>query len=168
MVFDRFNTCRKKRSNYMSSISISKLVKSALTISSNKQAFEINSAGQLCINSWLSIIMHLPHPDGDLPLADWQMYNNWGPKFKSYNVRTKPVWITKRGARFAAWPNVKACFSTLCIHSLCHWWGCGFNFFPFIICEKTLHSILVLMSLNLHCRVTTSVFTKNPSCMLSW
>lgn len=73
----------------MSSIRISRLVKSALNISSNKQAFEINSVGQLCVSSWLSIIMPRPHPDGDLPLADWQMFNNWGPKFKSNNIRTQ-------------------------------------------------------------------------------
>ena len=37
------------------------------------------------INAWLSIIIHLPHSDGDLPLADWQMFNNWGPKLKSHS-----------------------------------------------------------------------------------
>lgn len=68
----------------MSRITIFKLVKSMLAISSNKQASEINSAGQLCVNSWLSIIMHLPLPDGDL--IDWQRFNNWKAEFKSKHV----------------------------------------------------------------------------------
>lgn len=84
--------------------------------------------------------MHLPHPDGDLPLADWQMFNNWGPKFKSNILEPNTVWITKRGKGFAAWPNVKACLSTLCIHSsnntihkclLCSWWDARVFFSPY-------------------------------------
>lgn len=100
----------KKRSNYMSSVRISKLVKSALTISSNKQALEINSAGKLCINSWLSIIMHLPHSDGDLPLADWQMFNNWGPKFNSYNIRTNACVNNKEGGPFCSMSQCEGLF----------------------------------------------------------
>lgn len=71
------------------------------------------------IYACLSIIMRLPHPDGDgdLPLADWQMFNNWGPKFKFNILEPKAVGIPKKGVRFAALPNVKACLSTLRIHS---------------------------------------------------
>lgn len=88
--------------------------------------------------------MHLPHPDGDSPFADWQMYNNWGPKFKSNILEQSIVWITKSGFFFfflPAWPQYEillVCFMFLFTHyvsihnpsssqlhnwGLCqHWW----------------------------------------------